>query len=66
MKPKDLDSYLGSFMWLRYCKQRNLDLFIHMLECIAEIDAPEVFVLPSASMNEVRLDENLSDIDFMP
>ena len=32
MRPKDLDEYLGSFMWIRYCKQRKLDMFIEVLE----------------------------------
>ena len=27
MKPGDLHSYLGFFMWTRYCKQRKLDKF---------------------------------------
>ena len=43
MKPKDLDEYLGSFMWLRYCKQRKLDMFWHMLVCIAEMYPPLCF-----------------------
>ena len=27
---------MGSFLWYRYCKQRKLDLFIHMLKSISE------------------------------
>ena len=37
MKPCDLHSYLGWFMWTQYCKQRKLDKFIHFLSCTAEI-----------------------------
>ena len=31
MKPRDLYSYHGWFMWTRYCKQRNLDKFVRFL-----------------------------------
>ena len=31
MKPEDLSSYLGCFMWDRFCKQRKLDKFVHFL-----------------------------------
>ena len=40
MKPHDLSSYLGFFMWDRYCKQRKLDKFVHFLRCAAEIRPP--------------------------
>ena len=40
MKPCDLYSYLGWFMWSRYCKQRNLDKFLHFLRCVSEIRPP--------------------------
>jgi len=40
MKPCDLYSYLGWFMWSRYCKQRNLDKFLHVLRCVSEIRPP--------------------------
>ena len=36
LKPKYLEIYLGSFLWFRYCKQRNLDVFVHILKCISE------------------------------
>ena len=36
LKPKYLRTYLGSFLWYRYCKQRKLDLFVHMLKSISE------------------------------
>ena len=35
MKPVDLQEYLGSFMWIRYCKQRKLDMFMEMMKCIS-------------------------------
>ena len=40
MKPVDLDEYLGSFMWFGFCKQRKLDMFMHMLPCIGEMSLP--------------------------
>ena len=42
LKPRYLDSYLGAFMWMRYAKQRDFDMFIFFLECAAEINRPFV------------------------
>ena len=51
MKPKDLNSYLGWFMWTRYCKQRKLDLFVHFLRCVADIRPPSyIQSLPNAKL----------------
>ena len=38
MKPRDLRSFLGWFMWTRYCKQRKLDGFIHFLKSAVRLD----------------------------
>ena len=51
MKPHDLSSYLGWFMWDRYCRERKLDRFIHFLRWAAEIRPPVYkveFKLPDA------------------
>ena len=40
-----LDSYIGTFCWHRYSKQRKLDMFIHFLKCAAEIHPPVVNIL---------------------
>ena len=50
MLPKDADTYIGTFLWHRYCKQRKLDVFIHFLKCCAAIHKPTQFTLPSATM----------------
>ena len=36
LQPKYLSIYLGAFCWYRYCKQRNLDIFMHLRKCIAQ------------------------------
>ena len=36
LKPGDLNTYIGTFLWLRYTKQRKLDKFIHFLACVKE------------------------------
>ena len=36
LKPQYLGIYLGSFCWYRYCKQRQIDMFMHLLKCIAQ------------------------------
>ena len=73
-QPQYLDSYLGTFMWLRYAKQRKLDPFIFFLECAAEMNPPfrtsfQPATLPSAKMSRKKLpgdketkyiDENLN------
>ena len=40
MKPSNLYSYLGWFMWTRFCKQRNLDKFVHFFKCVSEVRPP--------------------------
>ena len=40
MKPNDLPSYLGWYMWDRYTRQRKLDPFIHFMKCAAEMRPP--------------------------
>ena len=45
MRPKDLQ-YRGSFMWIRFCKQRKLDTLMHMLKCISKEVLPSQNVLP--------------------
>ena len=52
MKPKDLGSYLGQFMWHRYAKQRNLDMFLFFLKCASEMNPPTISKLPSGGMSE--------------
>ena len=57
--PRYLDSYLGAFMWIRYAKQRDLDLFIYFLECAAEQNRPFIsgykpVDLPSATITNKR------------
>ena len=65
MKPSDLGSFLGWFMWWRYCKQRNLDVFVHFLKCAAEIRPPSYFSkLPIATVSSAKKASE-SDEDFM-
>ena len=52
MKPKDLNTYLGAFCWYRFCKQRKLDQFVHLLRCISELRPIKTFQLPVAQMLE--------------
>jgi hypothetical protein len=65
MKPCDLGSYLGWFMWTRYCKQRKLDEFIHFRKCVAEIRPPKyIQKLPTAKRDftEVNIQQNSDDV----
>ena len=50
MKPKDLHTYLGAFLWTRYCKQRRLDMFTHFLKCAAEVHPPLTNSLPNGTV----------------
>ena len=50
LKPKDLDSYLSAFMWLRYVKQRKLDLLKHFLRCSSFCHPPTLSRLPDATL----------------
>ena len=67
MKPKDLGSFLGWFMWWRYSRQRDLDLFVHFLKCAAEIRPPSHFSkLPFATAQTLNERKNSnSDEDFL-
>ena len=53
MKPKDLGSYLGQFMWHRYAKQRNLDMFLFFLKCASEIYPLAISKLPIGGMSDI-------------
>ena len=48
-----LKIYLGSFLWHRYCKQRNLDMFIHILSCFSEKRPFVKSDLPIAKMTPI-------------
>ena len=50
MQPKDLSTYLGAFMWHRYAKQHNLDLFKFFLQCAAEVKPFPQKALPVAQL----------------
>ena len=50
MKPKDLRTYIGAFCWTRYCKQRNLDMFIHFLRSASEVHPPVKNQLPNGKV----------------
>ena len=67
MKPQDLGSFLGLFMWWRDCRQRNFDVFIQFLKCAAEIRPPLYYSkLPSAiaqTRNEIK--DSQFDEDFL-
>ena len=49
--PDALESYFGCFMWHKYCKQRNLDMFKHFLECAVESRPPTSKRLPKGVMD---------------
>ena len=40
MRVDDVDAYIGLYMWMRYVKRRNLDLFTFFLQCAAELSPP--------------------------
>ena len=40
MRVDDVDSYIGTYMWLRYVKRRNLDAFLFFLKCAGEMNPP--------------------------
>ena len=55
MKPKELPSYLGWFMWDRFSRQRKMDLFLHVQ-------------LPVATISRIGVGSQLTnddDDDFM-
>ena len=53
LKPRYLSLYIGSFLWYRYCKQRKLDMFIHILKCFSEKRPYATYTLPPAEMHPV-------------
>ena len=71
MKPKDLPSYLGWFMWDRFSRQRKMDLFLHFLSCVEEVRPPtykKEFQLPVATISRIGVGSQLTnddDDDFM-
>jgi hypothetical protein len=66
MKPRDLGSFLGWFMWTRFCKQRELDVFVQFLKSAAEVRPPSHFSkLPIADMKILTTTTKVnSDEDF--
>ena len=68
LKPELLDSYLSTFMWFRYVKQRKLDRFKHFLICAGFVFRPTVSALPIASMlplnDQIVTQKIMSDDDF--
>ena len=64
MRPEDLQQYLGSFMWFRYCKQRKLDMFVYMLKCIGQEMPPVTNFLPAGTCENVACNKN-DDDDFL-
>ena len=52
LKPRYLGIYIGSFCWYRYCKQRDLDMFVQLLQSIAEKRPFNQFILPAATVSE--------------
>ena len=66
MKPRDLGSFLGWFMWTRFCKQRELDVFVQFLKSAAEVRPPSHFSkLPIADMKILTTTTTVnSDEDF--
>ena len=65
MKPNDLNTYIGAFLWHRYCKQRKLDFFMHFLKCAAEIHPIMQVNLPTAVCTSINVSATNNDDDFM-
>ena len=65
MKPSDLNTYIGAFLWHRYCKQRKLDFFMHFLKCAAEIHPIMQVTLPTAVCMSINVSATNNDDDFM-
>ena len=53
LKPKDLKTYIGGFLWYGYCKQRDIDMFVHLLKCISEKLPFGTFSIPMAQMQPI-------------
>ena len=54
LKPKDLPTYMGTFLWYRYCKQRKIDQFVHLLKCMSEKRPLVTEFLPNGTMQSVE------------
>ena len=67
MKPRDLGSFLGWFMWTRYYTQRKLNVFVPFLKSAAEVRPPSHFSkLSIADMEVVTKTTSVdSDEDFV-
>ena len=66
MKPHDLHSYLGWFMWDRNCREMRRDIFIHFMKCAGEQRPPSYkveFQLPPATMTRI-LRQTESDVQY--
>ena len=69
LKPQDLGSYLGWFMWDRNCRQLKKDKFLHFLRCAAEIRPPSYKLelqtcLGSMTRISTPMNNNDEDDDF--
>ena len=71
MKPQDVSSYLGWFMWDRNWREMKKDKFIHFLRCAGEICPPtyksELQIQPDvmSTITKKKL-AMISDDDFCP
>ena len=54
LKPKDLPTYMATFLWYRYCKQHKIDQFIHLLKCMSEKRPLVTEFLPNGTMQSVE------------
>ena len=66
MKPHDLHSYLGWFMWDRNCREMRRDIFIHFMKCAGEQRPPSYkveFQLPPATITRI-LRQTESDVKY--
>lgn len=61
MKPKDLDSYLSTFMWFRYVQQRKLDVLKHFLNSASYVFPPTIAQLPIGVASAKCADEGFDD-----
>ena len=64
MKPKDLNTYIGTFLWHRYCKQRKLDFLMQFLKCAAEIHPITQINLPMAVCTSTNVSTTNNDDNF--
>ena len=70
MKPADLGSYLGWFMWDRNCREIKKDKFLHFLRCAAYVrppcHKPELQIQSCTLSMKAPQTNNESDDDFCP